>query len=100
MKVLAAQADARWAAKPSLLGADQQKEGPAPALGVGDTGVGGKEEMADKGHATIPREETWRRMQQKANQGEGKGQDPWKQQAPTRPSEQWQPKAWQPPRNS
>ncbi|KAK0646137.1 hypothetical protein B0T16DRAFT_458091 [Cercophora newfieldiana] len=85
MKVLAAQADARWAAKPSLLGSDQTSA-PAPALGNG------------KGEEGDSREETWKKMQRDAQQDGRKGQDPWKQQAPSGLSEQWQPKAWQQPK--
>jgi len=99
MKVLAAQADARWAAKPSLLGTDQQQGPSIPALGRVETSAmaeRGSEEAT--GDSAVSREETWRRMQHDAKQNNEKGRDPWTQQpAPARPSE-WQPKTWQPPR--
>ncbi|KAK0622970.1 hypothetical protein B0T14DRAFT_564377 [Immersiella caudata] len=80
MKMLAAQADARWAAKESLLGTADK----APAL----EGM-----KADEGGS---REEMWRKMQQEQRQGGVEGKDPWRQTAPSGPGEQWQPRAWRP----
>ena len=56
------------------------------------------DQTALRDHEAVDRrEETWRRMRQEAAEGkqQQKGPDPWKQ---TRggPSENWQPKAWQP----
>jgi len=100
MKVLAAQADARWTAKPSLLESADAPGQPmgqrVPALGAGVRQRTDSEEMA--GTEPKPsREETWRKMQEEEKQTKGRRDDPWAQKAPTGPSEQWQPKSWQPP---
>lgn len=99
MKVLAAEADARWAAKPSLLDAGgapgQAGLGqPEPALGGGGmTREGGNREGAGAG--SVPREET-RRDPVAAAEDAGK-KDPWGQSRRGGPSEDWQPQAWSPP---
>ncbi|EAQ91317.1 hypothetical protein CHGG_03252 [Chaetomium globosum CBS 148.51] len=129
MRVLAAEADARWEAKPRVAGdgvADgiqQQKEGRLMGVRVPpldtERRVGpGSKVLAEEGkqhgggklgddEVVERREETWKRMRQEAGSeggGEGgkkstaekvKGPDPWKQ-ARGGPSEQWQPKGWEP----
>lgn len=119
MKVLAAQADARWAAKPSLVDAPARKPLGVrqPALGVGmqrgglvDEATATREvreegeqqqqqqqpevksEVNQEPPAPVSREETWQKMQQEQPKQK---QDPWKQQRGG-PGEAWQPKAWQP----
>ncbi|KAK1756157.1 hypothetical protein QBC47DRAFT_379266 [Echria macrotheca] len=110
MKVLAAQADARWAAKASLTEPAPQAPGqtlgqPLPALGrdmadgTGSEKLSGRVPKENTGQtAEEPnnggREDTWRKMQREATQV--KGPDPWKKGAPTAHGETWQPKAWQP----
>lgn len=114
MKVLAAQADARWAAKASVTGSKAEAPGrlmgqSVPALGKNMAEGTGSEQLsgqsskgkADDGTesekgATGEREETWRRMQEEAKQKDT-GPDPWKQATPSGPGETWQPQAWQPP---
>ncbi|KAF8852392.1 hypothetical protein BDZ45DRAFT_716978 [Acephala macrosclerotiorum] len=112
LKVLAAEADARWAAKPSFLDAPGRSQ-PLPALELKDpgghtqsaklldeTGVrnavsGGLEHeasVADSKNPENTREQTSRRH------GEPKPvaeviEDPWKK-ARGGPSEEWQPAAW------
>ncbi|KAG8161769.1 hypothetical protein KVR01_008756 [Diaporthe batatas] len=86
MRVLAAEADARWAAKPTLLDAGGQPA--APALGGGGSssmsmvGEGGS---LEEGGAAVPGEDA------------GKKEDPWGQSRRGGPSEDWQPQAWSPP---
>ncbi|AEO68905.1 uncharacterized protein THITE_2054227 [Thermothielavioides terrestris NRRL 8126] len=114
VKQLAAEADARWEAKPrvatgpaaggasAVLGVrapaleTERRVGPGskvkkergPAVAQGDT-LGDRE-------AVDLREETWRRMRREAEaKGSGTQADPWKQ-ARGGPSETWQPQAWQP----
>lgn len=86
MKVLAAQADARWAAKPSFL--DQPEQQPkgknaaipdAPPPTSADAGA--KAQEAVTGEA---------KQQQQEDDN-----DPWKKAA-TGPSEAWQPTSWSP----
>jgi NADH dehydrogenase [ubiquinone] 1 alpha subcomplex assembly factor 2 len=121
MRVLAAQADARWEAKPKVM------EGPTTpsseegrkVLGVREpafeterhVGPGSKvqaearaREKAEKGdiagsgtgvEGKEQREETWKRMRREAEAAGPKEKDPWKQ-ARGGPSEAWQPQAWEP----
>ncbi|KAK8139340.1 NADH ubiquinone oxidoreductase subunit [Apiospora sp. TS-2023a] len=80
MKVLAAEADARWAAKPSFL--DQPEEQPKRAVRDApqpDAGV----KTAQGGEETVTEEKKVEK------------DDPWKKAA-TGPSEDWQPAAWSP----
>lgn len=120
LKVLAAAADARWAAKPSFLDAPGEARGqPLPALAPGGRGTHqenttpGKED--DVGDTT--REETGRvakaeppkqpeephgmqapdgvrnRLDERLKQKSKEKDDPWKQ-VRGGPSEQWQPAQW------
>lgn len=109
MRLLAAEADARWAAKPSLLEHHAGGEGPGqvgagqplPALGSrGARGGGqGQEEVA------IPEEGTRRdavasgaeQQQQSTAARDAEKKDPWAQSRRGGPSEDWQPQAWTPP---
>lgn len=133
IKLLAAQADARWEAKPKVMDGPaspsspegkaflglreppfetDRKVGPGKAEGraelgemnaTGRTGVTkntSDDEVALGDDETVDqREETWKRMQQKAEEKQkregDKKPDPWKQ-ARGGPSETWQPQAWQP----
>ena len=77
------------------------KEGVAEGVKAAAEGKEEADQTALRDHEAIDRrEETWRRMRQEAAEGkqqqqQQKGPDPWKQ---TRggPSENWQPKAWEP----
>ncbi|KAI3399384.1 hypothetical protein diail_7111 [Diaporthe ilicicola] len=113
MRVLAAEADARWAAKPSLLDADAGSGGvsgkpgqlggaaqPRPALeSQGAMGVEGGGEAARAGHGTrrdaVASGEEQQAAAASARDAEKK--DPWKQSRRGGPSEDWQPQAWTPP---
>lgn len=97
MKLLAAEADARWAAKPSLVGTPGQERGqPAPMLETerpaagspgaaaaeAEGGVAGAEDGAGRGEAS--RDPT-----------QAPAEDPWKRHRGG-PGEEWQPQAWKP----
>ncbi|KAK0738529.1 hypothetical protein B0T18DRAFT_450482 [Schizothecium vesticola] len=106
MKVLAAEADARWAAKPRVMDAPRPKQeivgGTVGAEGT-EGAVGGRESgevevgvTGGRGDATEGRGETWQRMKQRAEREGGKPvDDPWKRSRGG-PSEEWQPEEWQP----
>ncbi|KAK7908735.1 hypothetical protein PG985_016038 [Apiospora marii] len=91
MQVLAAEADARWAAKPSFL--DQPEEQPKRAIQDAPQPA---EAMNDDGAAAAT---TTGQGQGKTVAGEVKKEaekdDPWKKAA-TGPSETWQPTSWSP----
>jgi len=107
MKVLAAEADARWAAKPSL------SDAPAPAQGTdnpaGNTSGDGErnatspidEKRTNNAGPTVAgedREASWRKLQEDEKARGKKASepnDPWKR-ARGGPSEGWQPKGWDP----
>jgi NADH dehydrogenase [ubiquinone] 1 alpha subcomplex assembly factor 2 len=75
LKVLAAQADARWVAKRSVLDASPAASASAPALGEGRGKQGAEEGTEERPGGTEDR------------------QDPWKQ-ARRNPGEDWQPQPW------
>lgn len=107
MRVLAAEADARWAAKASLLD-DGKGAGGAPGqVGAGQPvpALGGRAADVGEGSA-VPGEETRRDAvasgseQQRAAavaKEDADKKDPWKQSRRGGPSEDWQPQAWTPP---
>ncbi|XDG01424.1 hypothetical protein ABKA04_001039 [Annulohypoxylon sp. FPYF3050] len=89
MKVLAAQADARWEAKPSYLDAPgapgKEKGQPVPPF---DTGKNQPQEQAAR--QASARSEQGKKTEQEKD-------DPWKKAArSTGPGETWQPEAWNP----
>ncbi|KAH7395887.1 hypothetical protein BKA64DRAFT_72064 [Cadophora sp. MPI-SDFR-AT-0126] len=113
LKILAAQADARWAAKPSFLDAPPERSQPVPALEVNDPGGGAGDVISgarEQTKATMGEEESAGKMQipdgirprsnepldgeekRLKNENEKK-EDPWKN-ARGGPSEEWQPQAW------
>ncbi|KAK1831766.1 hypothetical protein QBC39DRAFT_433868 [Podospora conica] len=93
MKLLAAEADARWAAKPRVMDAPRPKQeivGGAVGGSVQGQGREGGEVEEAKG-----RGETWERMKKKAEGEGGKPvDDPWKRSRGG-PGEEWQPEGWQ-----
>ena len=108
MKYLAAEADARWEAKPRVMEAPAQAASaisqPAQPLGTSapqptSQAAGEQSESAqdaqtpDAAGETGSRQETWRKMQQARP---SPGNDPWKQAQRGGPSEQWQPEGWNP----
>ncbi|KAK5664012.1 hypothetical protein OQA88_226 [Cercophora sp. LCS_1] len=111
MKMLAAEADARWETKGRLVGSPAGAPGqpmgqPVPVLGTGIAEGTGSDELSGRVPKEEPaksdevkdakgsREETWRKMRDE-EEGVLKGKGPWKQAAPSGPGETWQPKAWQ-----
>lgn len=114
MKVLAAQADARWAAKPSYIDAPGEGARQPPLVGGGmvvergEMGQKkehqGEEEVKDEGETLRDqRNKTWERMQERAGNNQGK-QDPWEQAAAAAAQRggtggqggEWQPEGWKP----
>lgn len=101
MRLLAAEADARWAAKPSLLDHAGEAPGqvgagqPVPALGSRAARGGGQE-------GALPEEKTRRDAvasgseQQATAVKDAEKKDPWAQSRRGGPSEDWQPQAWSP----
>ncbi|CZT07755.1 uncharacterized protein RAG0_13083 [Rhynchosporium agropyri] len=114
LKVLAAQADARWAAKPSFLDSPEKRQ-PLPATQIEDSTAGRVEGDAESmvseqaaGHTVAQDGNTQKtqvadgndrlneRLQQeekKPNAEDRKKDDPWKN-VRAGPSEEWQPSAW------
>ncbi len=104
MKFLVAEADAKWAAKPRLMDApNQATEQPQPVLEVGPNVAQTTEEQPeptdgsegrDGATDTGSRRETWQKMRQEPK---SRGPDPWREvQRRGGPSEEWQPKGWDP----
>ncbi|OHW93546.1 hypothetical protein CSPAE12_07786 [Colletotrichum incanum] len=102
MKVLAAQADARWEAKPRLTDAPGQQTGqPLPSLNTAQTQPVAPELETTNANAkaaeTIPAQsDNPAEPAPPANETKKKyGKDPWARAQG--PSEGWQPEAWVPP---
>ncbi|KAK4204391.1 hypothetical protein QBC40DRAFT_191892 [Triangularia verruculosa] len=108
LKILAAEADRRWEAKPRYIEEDSTKETPKPALEGSGMWVEKKLEQAQgKEGEVVPkevkREEVWEGMKKQAEKGRdgevivgGKKKiDPWKQKR-AGPGEEWQPQGWTP----
>ncbi|KAI0535124.1 hypothetical protein GGR58DRAFT_480233 [Xylaria digitata] len=91
IKVLAAEADARWDAKPSLLDipakTHQTQDQRIPGDGVGLQGGETRGEMGEESHAPTS---------QQASPQTKTDDDPWKQAQRGAPGETWQPQAWTP----
>lgn len=104
MKQLAAEADARWEAKPRAMDAppgeattgqplpmvESRAEGERDGVRVG----GGVETRKD---AISSAEEQVKVKQSQPRRNEAEKEDPWKRQPRAGPSENWQPQAWAPP---
>lgn len=123
MKQLAAQADARWEAKPRLTDAPastgkpgEPGQQPLPALasarsaapagaGAGKDAEGSWVEGKPAGSAARETSEAaaadsktqTQQQQQTRRKGEQKKEDPWAQAKSRGPGETWQPQAWTPP---
>ncbi|CAI6313421.1 unnamed protein product [Periconia digitata] len=112
MKILAAQADARWAAKPSALDAAPETQQPVQMLQSQDAASGirqmnvGQErrdmeaeaarEEAQQERKRVEEEERERQIKsRKKMKGEAKD-SPWKQAPKNNPGEEWQPAPWSP----
>ncbi|KAK1245126.1 hypothetical protein MKX08_004755 [Trichoderma sp. CBMAI-0020] len=94
MKLLAAEADARWEAKPRVMEAPRQEEA-ARRLPLAGEGAQQPVEEEDKKKAAATRKE---RPSQAAKQEEDKAdaKDPWARAKAQGPGENWQPTAWNP----
>lgn len=107
VKALAAEADARWAAKPRVMMDGPRHEPPVPVLegsrrrrdesvvqeendddDAGETRSGAIASAKDKQKQSA-------RRPTKADK-----EDPWKRHRPSGPGEEWQPQAWTPPGSS
>lgn len=92
MKKLAAEADARWEAKPRVMEAPETEAAPAPLLSSSSTQAGGRpprqgvgrERQADPAGAKEVEDET------------ETSDDPWAKAKARGPGENWQPTAWNP----
>lgn len=94
VKMLAAEADARWEAKPSLLHMPQDKTAGTTAQGKGGgrlpDGAGTRTESKIE---NSPAEQTSPRTDPEAKPSDP---DPWKRAERGAPGESWQPEAWTP----
>ena len=90
IKQLAAEADARWEAKPRLTDAPGEETGQrVPPLAVGGEG-------ADRGAGDAPAQPKTASSNKVPDQKQY-DHDPWAQAKARGPSEKWQPQAWAPP---
>ena len=76
MKQLAADADARWEAKPKVMEQGEREKEALPE---------GQRKMEEKSQ-----------QQKDENEGKVDPKDPWKKARATGPGETWQPKTWTP----
>lgn len=102
IKLLAADADARWAAKPRLVGDVDDLPGRPVAALEGMAARRGAEVGREGGEASSPgeTEEGAIASEEQAAQSDTSARnpaDPWKQNRRAGPSEDWQPQAWTPP---
>ncbi|KAI7774242.1 hypothetical protein LA080_009042 [Diaporthe eres] len=104
MRLLAAEADARWAAKPSLLDHDGEAPGqvgagqPVPALGSRVARGRDEQEGALPGGGETRKDAVASGSEQQAAAAkDAEKKDPWAQSRRGGPSEDWQPQAWSPP---
>lgn len=107
MKYLAAEADARWEAKPRYIDAPGQATGqPVPGLesqaarrgapAAQEAQAAGGSSRKDAVASGPEQVQSRQQQQQHVPKGPAK-EDPWKQSRRGGPSEEWQPKAWAPP---
>lgn len=103
MKQLAAQADARWEAKPKMMDAppgESTGQQPVPAL---ESRLSARAGGAETGQAEVTRTdaiasgEDQVQAQERPKQKEVEKEDPLKKHSRGGPSEDWQPQAWSPP---
>lgn len=113
LKQLAAAADARWAAKPSVLDRPADVAQPAPLMAPRDKGgyvedaATGKSGVMSpivaaghqgRGEEPVASERSARAAEEedKQQQGRRRKPSPWDQQQRGAPGQEWQPKAWTP----
>lgn len=111
IKMLAAQADERWASKPSVLDTPDKQQ-PVQMLASRDSRLGVGQVNLDQ-QVTDERENQWilgeqSKLSPEALKSEGKlppanqrrpresKENPWKQSARVNPGEDWQPESWTP----
>lgn len=103
MKVLAAQADARWAAKPSALDAPDKQQ-PVQMLQSQDPTSGIRQMNIDQdlrdnpeleGKASLKEEDTAPTIKTRQRMRKEPKDSPWKQM-PKNPGDEWQPAPWSP----
>ncbi|TDZ61628.1 NADH-ubiquinone oxidoreductase assembly factor N7BML [Colletotrichum trifolii] len=97
IKVLAAQADARWEAKPRVMDAPGEEMGqPVPALNTAQTQPIAPELESTNANKIDAAEAAETEQKQEAPPSKKKfGHDPWSKAKA--PNEGWQPEAWVPP---
>ena len=98
IKILAAQADARWEAKPKVMQDTGSSSGARLPIGPAVPSVEGKSspgEAADTGATTTQSVE--RPARKEAEESAETKADPWARARARGPSEDWQPEAWTPP---
>lgn len=102
MKYLAAEADARWEAKPRVMmdGPEQAQAVPVLESRVNNNSNGAPPKVDADGETRSDaiasgEDQQQASAQQRAKKAEKK--DPWKKHRQSGPSEQWQPQAWTPP---
>ena len=96
MKVLAAEADARWAAKPSFLDRPAATQDmPPPPSAAADIA---QNDTADTTTTTtqVKQKPVAGAEKKTQTQEEEDKADPWKKATASGPSEEWQPAAWSP----
>jgi hypothetical protein len=95
MKLLAAEADARWEAKPRVMEAPRGEEEPRSRLPLAEERLQQPVEGEDKATTTTTTTTRNERPSQAAKQGEGEvdAKDPWARTKAQGPSENWQPTA-------
>ncbi|KXJ94841.1 hypothetical protein Micbo1qcDRAFT_160148 [Microdochium bolleyi] len=96
MKVLAAQADQRWNAKPSLLDMPTAAGAGRASDAAGPVPVPAAEHQSQQqtAHPAGPADSS--RRAQKITEEEASSSNPWKKASKGGPSEEWQPQAWSP----
>lgn len=109
MKQLAAEADARWAAKPKVMEdplPGQQSQSQSALPDAGEAAAPAAQDTVTPLRADSRRRRNPQRddaaaaaVQEQTQQDDGGGvdpKDPWKQARKRGPSEDWQPQAWSP----
>ncbi|ROW17658.1 hypothetical protein VPNG_00602 [Cytospora leucostoma] len=102
IKYLAAEADARWEAKPRLTDAPAQAPRPPVAALGGRAARGAPPAQEAQPEERSKQEETVtagvkQEQTQKTSRKDPSKKDPWKQHRRGGPSEEWQPNSWTPP---
>lgn len=105
MKYLAAEADARWEAKPKVMmdGPEQTQAVPALESRVNSSSSRAPPEAGRDGETisdAIASGEDQQQVSGERRANKAEKEDPWKKHRPSGPGEEWQPQAWTPPGRS